>query len=84
MDLTRLASFLKQPEVHRRILGNYSGAYSIGITFHPDNEKEAAIRVCVEGDDATLIATHITLAGQKFPVIVNTQFIAPRPLVNIS
>ena len=77
MDQKMLANLIEQPEVQRMILGDYRGSYSIGITLNPENRRELAIRVRIEGEAATSIPHHITLSGTRIPIIVSTSFIPP-------
>ncbi len=79
MDFDHLAALIEQPETLRRILGNYKGAFSLGLTLNPENRKELAIRVRIEGPNSSDIPREITLDGEKIPVIINTNFEAPVP-----
>lgn len=80
MQLDRLADLIEEPEVHRKILRDYSGGYSLGITANPRRSGEWAIRVRVEGDDEPNIPEEIVLDGEPVPIIVNTNFKVPAPL----
>ena len=78
MDVDRLAKFVEKPEVHRRVLGKYQGAYALGVTQLP-NQKKAALSLSVEDQDADAFPREIELDGEKIPVIVQAQWSAPRP-----
>ena len=80
MHLDRLADLIEEPEVHRKILRDYAGGYSLGITSNPRRKGEWAIRVRVEGDDAADIPEEIVLDGEPVPIVVNTNFRIPEPL----
>lgn len=80
MDQDRLAALISQPEVQRMILNDYQGSYSIGLTLNPDNRRELAIRVRIEGDDTSGIPSQIVLEGETIPVIVTPDFKKPEPL----
>jgi hypothetical protein len=80
MDQDRLADLIERPDVQRRILKDYIGGYSLGITLNPENRAEMAIRVRVEGEDPPDIPSEITLDGDTIPIIVNTNFKTPIPL----
>lgn len=79
MQQDRLAELVEDPELHRRLLGDYDGAYSLGITLNPEDRSELAIRVRIEGEDASLIAREVELDGELIPVVVNTGFQSPVP-----
>ena len=79
MDQDRLADLIERPEVQQRILNDYEGGYSLGITLNPRNRSEMAIRVRVEGDDVH-IPSQITLDGETIPIIVSSNFKVPEPL----
>jgi hypothetical protein len=79
MNQDRLADLIERPEVQQRILNDYDGGYSLGITLNPQNKSEMAIRVRVEGEDAD-IPSHITLDGETIPIIVHGNFKVPEPL----
>jgi hypothetical protein len=79
MQLNRLADLIEEPEVHRKILKDYAGGYSLGITSNPRRKGEWAIRVRVEGDDVGDIPEEIELDGEPVPIVVNTNFKIPEP-----
>ena len=78
MDVDRLAEFVAQPEVHRRVLNNYRGAYALGVTRLP-NQQQAALSLSVEDENADAFPHEIELDGEKVPVIVQAKWRAPRP-----
>lgn len=80
MKLKRLSKLIERPDVHQMILGDYEGGYSLGITSHPDDPNELAIRVRIEGDDASRIPSSVVLGGETVPVLVHTNFKVPEPL----
>lgn len=80
MEANRLATFIEKPEVQQRILGNYEGGYSLGLTSNPSKQGNLAIRVRIESQDAGRIPSEIVLDGEAVPVIVNTGFRVPAPL----
>lgn len=82
MQLERLATLIEEPSVHRKILRDYSGGYSLGVTLNPRNRDEFAIRVRIEGNDAGDIPPEIVLDGEAVPIIVNRNFKVPEPLTN--
>ncbi|HEX8136487.1 MAG TPA: hypothetical protein VF544_02745 [Pyrinomonadaceae bacterium] len=66
--------------MQQKILNDYEGGYSIGVTLNPQNRSEAAIRLRKEGEDADNIPSHITLDGESVPIILHTNFKIPVPL----
>ena len=79
MTQEHLASLIERPEIHRRLLGTYDGAYSLGVTRDPQRPEEAAIRVRIEGD-AVEIPSTISIGSENVRVIAHPNFVAPRPL----
>lgn len=75
-----LAALVERPEVQRRILGEYRGSYSLGLTLDPADRTRIAIRVRLEHGDPSRIPTHVMLEGERVPVIVSTGFRAPERL----
>jgi hypothetical protein len=75
-----LAELIEQPEIQQKIMGNYEGGYSLGFTSSPESKDELAIRVRIEGEDASVIAPQVTLERKTLPIIVDTQFQPPKPL----
>jgi hypothetical protein len=80
MDANRLATLIQQPQIQRVLLGNYQGAYSLGVTTNPGNPDEVAIRLRIEGTDTSGIPEQITLDGVSVPVLVSPRFAVPVPL----
>ncbi len=80
MEIQRLADHIERPELHRKLLGEYGGSYSIGITTTQGGPDQPAIRVRVEGSGPSDIPSEIVLDGEPVPVIVQTEFVPPRPL----
>jgi hypothetical protein len=78
MDQSQLAAFLEQPAIQRQILGGYQGGYSLGLTCGAPGEP-CAIRVRIEGDDASGIPSEISLGDERIPVVVSTRFKIPQP-----
>lgn len=74
MDQEYLSQILKSEVVHRKILKAYAGAYSIGITINPQNAKQLAIKLDVEGDDLEQFPTSLSVGKEEIPVIVTGHF----------
>lgn len=79
MRQERLAELVESPEVHQTLLGDYAGAYSIGVTADPADASRPAIRVRVQDENAQ-IPSEIVLDGEAVPVVAHRDFVAPRPL----
>ncbi len=80
MDIQQLTRLIDTPEFHRRVMGDYAGAYSVGVTSDPARPSALAVRVRVQGDEAPSIPPELDLDGETIPVIVSTRFVAPAPL----
>jgi hypothetical protein len=75
MNYQQLATFIEKSEIHQKILGDYKGAYSLGVTLNP--ERQLTIRVRVEADDVSKFPRSILVNGEVIPIIVNTGFKPP-------
>jgi hypothetical protein len=80
MNQDRLSALIKQPDVQRKILSNYHGVYSIGLTLNPANRRQIAIRVRIEGEDVSKIPSKVVLDGETIPIVVAPNFRAPEML----
>ncbi len=80
MDTSRLASILQRPALHQRLLGDYTGAYSLGIGRDPDNPSAPAIILQVENDPPLPTPDYIQIDNESVRVIKKTKFVAPKPL----
>jgi hypothetical protein len=75
MKADQLASLVERPEVHRRILGAYTGPYSLGVAATPHGPA-----VVLKVADPTGFPTSVILDGEQIPVVVHGGFRAPVPL----
>lgn len=75
MQDQQLAAALRRPEVHREVLGNYRGAYSLGITRV---NGRAALLLRVEDGMPERVPSEIMVDGESVPVIVYGNFQAPQ------
>lgn len=71
MDPRLLAPLLELPETHQKILGDYAGAYSLGIG------EDGSFVLDVEGDDVQRFPQSVAIGFETVPVIVHGGFIAP-------
>jgi hypothetical protein len=75
MDAKKLASLLGSRDLHTRLLGNYEGAYALGVV---SKEGAPALQLRVEaGTRASAFASFIVLDGEKVPVFVLPDFKKP-------
>lgn len=80
MTLNRLAQLIEKPETHRAILRGYEGPYALGVTRHPQNKGELALRLRVEGNPTADFPDQVILEGEPVLVLVEPGFEAPLPL----
>jgi len=80
MDRNRLATLIESPEVQKKILRDYQGGFSLGLTRHPERKHELAIRVRIEADDLDRIPSEIVLDGEAVPILVTSSFKVPQPM----
>jgi len=79
MNESTLAEAIQKPEIHRRLLGKYRGAYALGVTSAPDDEG-AALLLRIEGAVPKEIPKQIAVDGEQVPVKVVGGFKAPKTL----
>jgi hypothetical protein len=80
MRTEQLAELIEQPQFHRRLLGKFAKAYSMGVGRDPEKPSQPALIVQVEGEDAPKMPNEVDVAGEKIRVIARTGLKAPRPL----
>ena len=80
MDESSLAEAIQRPEVQRKLLGTYRGAFSLGVTSSPHDDKKPALLLRVEGEASEEIPSHIAVDGEEVPVVVKGGFKRPKPL----
>ena len=80
MDASSLAEAIQRPDVQRKVLGTYRGAFSLGVTSSPEDEQKPALLLRVEGDAPDAIPSHIAVDGEEVPVVVKGGFKRPKPL----
>lgn len=78
MKVERLSKLVERPELHRRVLGDYKGAYALGVTQR--KQGDAALSLSVESRDADAFPREVEVEGERVPVIVQTEWAPPRPL----
>jgi hypothetical protein len=80
MSPHQLSSALRSPEVHRQLLGDYQGPYSLGVGRDTDNPSAPAIVLQVEDDARLNPPSHLEIGSERVRVITRRGFVAPTPL----
>jgi|HubBroStandDraft_1064217.scaffolds.fasta_scaffold16475_2 hypothetical protein len=80
VEIKQLASLLEDKELHKRLVGAFKGAYSVGIGADPDHPGRPALVLHVEGDSPPHIAPSIQFGKDSVRVITKTGFRVPKPL----
>ena len=80
MNESSLAEAIQKPEVHRRLLGDYKGAYALGVTSASDDDDSLALLLRIEGAVPDEIPKQIAVDGEQIPVLVVGGFKAPKRL----
>jgi hypothetical protein len=75
MNADELDEWLKRGDAHRTLLGDYAGAYSLGVTIGPAGE--AALLLRIEGD-ASWVPPQIEINGRRVVVRAEGGFAPPR------
>ena len=80
MRADQLSSALQTPELHRQLLGDYAGAYSVGVGRDPEDPSSAVIVLQVEGDQPPNTPARLQIGSEWVRVITRPGFIVPKPL----
>jgi hypothetical protein len=78
MNQSSLAEAIQRPDVHRTLLGDYKGAYALGVTKSPDDEDVPALLLRIEGTVPDEFPKHIAVDGEKVSVVVVGGFKSPK------
>jgi hypothetical protein len=73
----QLAAAVRRPDVHRKLLGSYRGAYSLGVTRA---QGQPALLLRLEGETPPHVPASIVIDGEPVSVIVHGSFRAPQAL----
>lgn len=84
MNEERLATLIERRDVQQKLLQNYDGDYSIGVTLDPRNKSRIAIRVRIAGQNTKKIPAQIEVDGETIPVVVSPNFKVPVPFRRIA
>jgi hypothetical protein len=79
MNQSSLAEAIERPEIHRKLLGKYKGAYALGVTKSPHDDSPALL-LRIEGAVPDEFPTHVAVDGEQIPVVVVGGFSAPKRL----
>lgn len=75
MDAKQLMHWVEEPATHQRIVGDYDGAYALGVTDNPP-----AFLLRVESKEASEFPTSVNIHGVEVPVVVHGNFAPPVPI----
>ena len=75
MDVKQLMSWTEEPATHQKIVGDYQGYYSLGVTDNPP-----AFLLRVQSSDVSHFPTKVDIHGVEVPVVVHGNFVQPLPL----
>jgi hypothetical protein len=75
MDVKQLMNWVDLPETHQKIVGDYEGGYTLGVTDNPP-----AFLLRVEPAEVSAFPTKINIHGVEVPVIVRGNFVPPVPV----
>jgi len=76
----QLSSVLQKADVHRQLLGDYDGPYSLGVGRDPEDPSAPAIVLHVQDAPSVNPPTHLDIGSERVRVIIRRGFVAPRPL----
>jgi hypothetical protein len=82
MDQQALETLLKTPDVQRRLVGNFQGAYAVGISEPPTETHPPRLLLRVASQDVSQFPTEINLAGEQVAIDVRPNFRPPMPQGN--
>jgi len=75
MRAEELADLIERPEIHRMIVGTYTGPYSLGVLSLAGQGPAFVLKVA----NAAGFPTTVTVDGHTIPVVVQGGFRAPVP-----
>ena len=74
MNINQLSDWINEPETHRKVVGDYKGSYSLGVTDDPP-----ALLLRVQPSETRTFPRKVNLHGEEVPVQVNGGFVTPVP-----
>jgi len=75
VEASKLMDWVNEAQTHRRIVGDYEGSYSLGVSDDPP-----AFLLRVEPEDVSQFPDRVTIHGVDVPVVVHGGFSPPKPL----
>jgi hypothetical protein len=75
VDAKQLLNWVDQPETHQKIVGDYSGSYTLGVTDNPP-----AFLLRVEPADVSRFPTVVNVHGVEVAVVVRGNFVPAVPV----
>jgi hypothetical protein len=79
MDLKSLKGLVNRPDVHKAVLSNYAGPYSLGIG-QDDNSSDPVLVLQVPDASIQHFPSKISVQGKSVLVVVKSGFQVPVPL----
>ena len=80
LNQDQVADLVERPDFLRGLLGDYSGAYSLGVGSEPEDPSQPAILLYVEGARPGNIPDSVKIGKDSLRVITKSGFIPPKPL----
>lgn len=75
MDVQRLAAFIEELTIKRKLLGDYQGGYSLGISLNSKDRSKLAISLSVEDQQLVDSAPkQLEVDGEVIPVEIDTNY----------
>jgi hypothetical protein len=79
METSKLIATLERPEVHRQVVGEYRGPYSLGVAADPLHDNQPTLVLQVESGVPDRFPTEVVIDGEPVRVLVRGGFRAPKP-----
>ena len=80
LNQDQIADLVERPDFLRRLLGDYSGAYSLGVGRDPEDPSRPAIILYLEGARGGTIPDSVKVGEDSLRIITKPGFIPPKPL----
>jgi hypothetical protein len=77
MEMERLSTAIEQPNTIKKLMGNYKGGYSLGISLYSKDKSRIAISICVEDREDNSFPKELEIGDEVFPVEVQKNFQMP-------
>ena len=80
LNQDQIADLLERPDFLRTVLGDYSGAYSLGVGRDPEDPSRHAIILHVEDAHPVKIPDSVNVGADSLKIVKKSGFIQPKPL----